>query len=76
MMDAGATDKTAFNLILCYYTLGDKERMKKGFQKLLSIKPNGIDKFEELMASRSADEPLEDHEVFSQDSLRALSLEK
>lgn len=29
--------KTGFNLILCYYALGDQERMKKAFQKLLTV---------------------------------------
>merc|ERR1719401_1917970 len=28
---------TGFNLILCYYALGDKDKMKTGFLKLLSI---------------------------------------
>ena len=26
-----------FNLLLCYYALGDKDKMKKGFQKLLTV---------------------------------------
>ncbi|XP_027878693.1 intraflagellar transport protein 88 homolog isoform X3 [Xiphophorus couchianus] len=34
--------KTGFNLILCYYAVGDRERMKKAFQKLISV-PLGID---------------------------------
>lgn len=34
--------KTGFNLILCYYAIGDRERMKKAFQKLISIQL-GID---------------------------------
>ncbi|XP_014823004.1 PREDICTED: intraflagellar transport protein 88 homolog isoform X2 [Poecilia mexicana] len=34
--------KTGFNLILCYYAIGDRERMKKAFQKLISV-PLGID---------------------------------
>ncbi|XP_074642143.1 intraflagellar transport protein 88 homolog [Tubulanus polymorphus] len=29
--------KTGFNLILCYYALGDREKMKKAFQKLLMV---------------------------------------
>ncbi|EGB07919.1 hypothetical protein AURANDRAFT_10223, partial [Aureococcus anophagefferens] len=28
---------TGFNLILCYYALGDAEKMRRGFQKLISI---------------------------------------
>lgn len=34
--------KTGFNLILCYFAIGDRERMKKAFQKLISV-PLGID---------------------------------
>ncbi|XP_028656394.1 intraflagellar transport protein 88 homolog isoform X1 [Erpetoichthys calabaricus] len=29
--------KTAFNLILCYFAIGDRENMKKAFQKLISV---------------------------------------
>ena len=28
---------TGFNLILCYFALGDKDKMKSGFLKLLNI---------------------------------------
>ena len=28
---------SGFNLLLCYYALGDKEKMKKTFQKLLTV---------------------------------------
>ncbi|KAL0963578.1 hypothetical protein UPYG_G00308190 [Umbra pygmaea] len=34
--------KTGFNLIVCYYATGDRERMKKAFQKLTCV-PLGID---------------------------------
>ncbi len=30
--------QSGFNLVVCYFALGDKEKMKKGFAKLLSIK--------------------------------------
>lgn len=29
--------KTGFNLILCYFALGDRDKMKKAFIKLLSV---------------------------------------
>jgi len=29
--------QTGFNLILCYFALGDADKMKRGFSKLLSI---------------------------------------
>ena len=31
--------QTGFNLVVCYYALGDADRMRKGFTKLLSIPP-------------------------------------
>ena len=40
----GAPDlQTGFNLVLCYYALGDKERMRKGFSRLLSVRQVGVD---------------------------------
>lgn len=38
---------TGFNLILCYHALGDKERMKQGFVKLLQIQQPGLEDEEE-----------------------------
>ncbi|XP_013874431.1 intraflagellar transport protein 88 homolog [Austrofundulus limnaeus] len=37
IMSESPNIKTGFNLILCYYAVGDRERMKKAFQKLISI---------------------------------------
>jgi intraflagellar transport protein 88 len=34
---------TGFNLVVCYYALGDKEKMKKGFVRLCSIALPGSD---------------------------------
>jgi len=34
---------TGFNLILCYYALGDKDKMKDGFSKLLEIEQVGLE---------------------------------
>ncbi|TRY89780.1 hypothetical protein DNTS_000017 [Danionella cerebrum] len=42
IMSESPSIKTGFNLILCYYAIGDRERMKKAFQKLISV-PLGID---------------------------------
>lgn len=42
IMSESPNIKTGYNLILCYYALGDRERMKKAFQKLISV-PLGID---------------------------------
>lgn len=42
IMSQSPNTKTGYNLVLCYYAIGDKERMKKGFQKLISV-PLGFD---------------------------------
>eukprot|EP00746_Dinoflagellata_sp_MGD_P165498 gnl/MRDRNA2_/MRDRNA2_94806_c0_seq1.p1 gnl/MRDRNA2_/MRDRNA2_94806_c0~~gnl/MRDRNA2_/MRDRNA2_94806_c0_seq1.p1 ORF type:complete len:835 (+),score=212.77 gnl/MRDRNA2_/MRDRNA2_94806_c0_seq1:95-2599(+) len=38
---------TGFNLMLCYYALGDKDKMKTGFVKLLSIDQIGLEDIDE-----------------------------
>ena len=35
--------KTAFNLTLCYYAIGDPEKMKKAFHRLLSVPIEGVE---------------------------------
>jgi len=67
--------QTGFNLVLCYFALGNIEKMKKGFQQLVFIQPNCIEQNDEL-GSLSKDESIEDHEVFNEDNLRALAREK
>uniref|UniRef100_A0A8D3A506 Intraflagellar transport 88 homolog n=1 Tax=Scophthalmus maximus TaxID=52904 RepID=A0A8D3A506_SCOMX len=42
IMSESPNVKTGFNLILCYYAISVKERMKTAFQKLISV-PLGID---------------------------------
>lgn len=42
IMSESPNIRTGFNLILCYYAIGDRERMKKAFQKLITV-PLGID---------------------------------
>ncbi|XP_059417729.1 intraflagellar transport protein 88 homolog isoform X4 [Carassius carassius] len=42
IMSESPNIKTGFNLILCYYAIGDRERMKKAFQKLICV-PLGTD---------------------------------
>ncbi|XP_041858292.1 intraflagellar transport protein 88 homolog isoform X2 [Melanotaenia boesemani] len=50
IMSESPNIKTGFNLILCYYAIGDRERMKKAFQKLISV-PLGIDDEEKYIPS-------------------------
>lgn len=37
IMDGQVDPQTAFNLILCYYALGDPDKMKKGFIQLINV---------------------------------------
>ena len=37
-MEGSADPQTGFNLLLCYYALGDKSRMRQGFTRLLSVR--------------------------------------
>jgi len=49
--------QTGFNLILCYVALGDAEKMKRGFTKLLSVPIPGMgDDDEEPEESKAADD--------------------
>ena len=35
--------KTAFNLTLCYYAIGDQDNMKKGFHRLITVPIEGVE---------------------------------
>ena len=37
IMSEAPSFKTGFNLILCYFALGDREKMKNAFRKLLTV---------------------------------------
>ena len=41
-MDGSPDLQTGFNLVLCYYASGEKERMKKAFSRLLSVRELGM----------------------------------
>eukprot|EP00002_Diphylleia_rotans_P013538 TRINITY_DN2644_c0_g3_i2.p1 TRINITY_DN2644_c0_g3~~TRINITY_DN2644_c0_g3_i2.p1 ORF type:complete len:700 (+),score=174.56 TRINITY_DN2644_c0_g3_i2:744-2843(+) len=41
--------RTGFNLVVCYFALGDKDKMKRSFEKLVSIRAFGGDEEEEEM---------------------------
>jgi intraflagellar transport protein 88 len=74
IMEGNPDYHTGFNLILCYFALGDKDKMKRGFQRLCSIVPTTIEQNDESPTFR--DENIEDHEVFDEDNLRALARER
>lgn len=37
IMSESPNFKTGFNLILCYFALGDRDKMRRAFQKLLTV---------------------------------------
>ncbi|PWU96193.1 putative intraflagellar transport protein 88 [Trypanosoma cruzi] len=43
IMEGNGDVNAGFNLLLCYYALGEPEKMKRTFQKLLNCKPVGIE---------------------------------
>lgn len=59
-----ADAQTGFNLILCYYALGDREKMKKGFTQLLQVP-----EFED-------NENEEEEELLQQEEIAALTGQK
>lgn len=47
IMNSNPDFQSGFNLILCYYALGDAEKMKRGFNKLLAIPIVGMEEEDE-----------------------------
>merc|ERR1719326_2591797 len=47
IMEGNADFQSGFNLILCYYALGDAEKMRRNFGKLLSIQIHGLENADE-----------------------------
>ncbi|KAJ3013902.1 UNVERIFIED_CONTAM: Intraflagellar transport protein 88 [Siphonaria sp. JEL0065] len=82
IMEISPDHHTGFNLILCYFALGDRERMKKGLQKLVSIKLPVYENDEigsvgaGVINGEGNQEPIDDHEVFNEDKLRAIARER
>jgi intraflagellar transport protein 88 len=58
VMDQAPDGQTGFNLIVCYYAVGDRDKMKKGFMQLLGVQDQLAD-----------DEEDEDSETIDKDSL-------
>merc|ERR1719502_2324351 len=50
IMDGSPDLQTGFNLVLCYYAAGEKERMRKAFSRLLSVRELGMEDEEALAA--------------------------
>merc|ERR1719230_1578221 len=50
IMEGSPDLQTGFNLVLCYYASGEKERMKKAFSRLLSVRELGMEDDDALAA--------------------------
>ena len=50
IMDGSPDLQTGFNLVLCYYASGEKERMRKAFSRLLGVRELGMEDEEALQA--------------------------
>ncbi|XP_049905154.1 intraflagellar transport protein 88 homolog isoform X2 [Epinephelus moara] len=71
IMSESPNIKTGFNLILCYYAIGDRERMKKAFQKLISV-PLGIDDEDKYIISNDDTESSMVTEAIKNDKLHQM----
>lgn len=56
VLDKAPDFETAFNLMLCYYTIGDKEKMKNNFHEMLHIETVGDEENEDLV-EQNPEEP-------------------
>ena len=67
--------KTGFHLVLCYYAMADREKMKRGFQQLVDIPLDAEDEDKYLPAG---DDPLSNLilEAIKNDELRRIEREK
>merc|ERR1719502_2614645 len=54
---------TGFNLILCYYALGDAEKMRQNFSKLLSIQIQGMENADDDEDAEEANKKADDEEA-------------
>uniref|UniRef100_A0AAY4DRZ6 Intraflagellar transport protein 88 homolog n=1 Tax=Denticeps clupeoides TaxID=299321 RepID=A0AAY4DRZ6_9TELE len=75
IMSESPNIKTGYNLILCYYAIGDRDKMKKSFQKLISV-PLGIDEEDKYIPPN--DEPHTNmvYEAIKNDKLHQMERER
>merc|ERR1719163_300133 len=71
IMDGNADFQSGFNLIICYFALGDSDKMRRGFSKLLSIPIQGMGDEDEEEDEAKAAEAAEATGESKPDGLRA-----
>ena len=91
ILDSMPDPHAAFNLLLCYHALGDKNRVQSEFSRLISLAPDVIDPNEHIQTETATKnitrkihsrgnvvhfESEEEVDVFSNDLLHKLSIEK
>ncbi|KAL7746564.1 Intraflagellar transport protein 88 [Sorochytrium milnesiophthora] len=47
IMESNPDHQTAFNLLLCYFALGLRDKMRKGFQRMASLRPVAVEQTED-----------------------------
>lgn len=60
IMESQGDVQTGFNLFLCYYALGEAEKMRKVFSKLLAIRAHGVEIEDEDELAVGVDDVLRD----------------
>jgi len=71
IMEGNADFQSGFNLIICYFALGDSDKMRRGFTQLLSIPISGMGEEEEEEEETKAAEAAEATGEKKPDGLRA-----
>jgi len=71
IMEGNADFQSGFNLIICYFALGDSDKMRRGFTKLLGIPISGMGEEQEEEEDAKAAEAAEATGEKKHDGLRA-----
>lgn len=74
VMNGSADIQTAFNLMLCLFARGDKEKMKKHFMKMLSIPIPGMTEDDEEKADEEVDVTNEKEDLLKEELNRRLEM--
>ncbi|XP_029458377.1 intraflagellar transport protein 88 homolog [Rhinatrema bivittatum] len=75
IMSESPNVKAGFNLILCYFAIGDREKMKKAFQKLISV-PLGLDDDDKYISSNDDPHTNLVIEAIKNDNLRQMERDR
>jgi intraflagellar transport protein 88 len=74
VMNGSADIQTAFNLMLCLYARGDKEKMKRHFVKMLSIPVPGMTEDDEERKDSDEDVATEREDALKEELARRLEM--